>query len=225
GWPNWVLGNHDRHRVASRVGREQARVAQMLLLTLRGTPTCYYGDEIGMENVPIPPEKVQDPPAVNQPEIAHIIGRDPVRTPMQWDASPNAGFCDPDVDPWLPLAPDYRARNVAAQEQDPTSMLSLFRRLIELRRAHPALHGGAYRSLACGSGHEDVFAFERSDGNERFLVVLNFGGVHHRIDLRQALHAERATILLNTECNREGSVVLEEFELAPNEGVLARIDS
>jgi alpha-glucosidase len=82
-WRNWVLGNHDQHRTASRVGAMQARVACMLLLTLRGTPTCYYGDEIGMEDVPIPSHKVHDPAAVNQPEIAHISGRDPERTPMQ----------------------------------------------------------------------------------------------------------------------------------------------
>ena len=91
-WPNWVLGNHDQHRLATRVGAAQARVATMLLLTLRGTPTCYYGDELGMENVPIPPEFVQDPAARNQPEVAHLVGRDPERTPMQWDGSPNAGF-------------------------------------------------------------------------------------------------------------------------------------
>ena len=76
-WPNWVLGNHDQHRLATRVGPDQARVANMLLLTLRGTPTCYYGDELGMENVPIPLEMVQDPPAVNQPEIADIVGPRP----------------------------------------------------------------------------------------------------------------------------------------------------
>ena len=109
-WPNWVLGNHDQKRVASRVGPHQARVANMMLLTLRGTPTTYYGEELGMENVPIPPEMIQDPPAVNQPEIADVVGRDPVRTPMQWDASPNAGFTDPGVTPWLPLAADYRTR-------------------------------------------------------------------------------------------------------------------
>jgi len=89
-WPNWVLGNHDRHRVATRIGQAQARVANMLLLTLRGTPTTYYGEEIGMENVPIPLEFIQDPPAVNQPKIAHIVGRDPIRTPMQWNNSYNA---------------------------------------------------------------------------------------------------------------------------------------
>src|SRR5215211_3467911 len=127
-WPNWVLGNHDQHRLATRVGASQARVANMLLLTLRGTPTCYYGDELGMEDVLIPPEKIQDPPAVNQPEIAHIVGRDPERTPMQWDASPNAGFSSPDVkDLWLPLASDYQEVNVESQLNDPYSMLNFYR--------------------------------------------------------------------------------------------------
>ena len=87
GWPNWVLGNHDQHRVATRVGPAQARLAQMLLLTLRGTPTCYYGDEIGMEDVPIPLEHCMDPAALQQPALFEVWGRDPERTPMQWDAS------------------------------------------------------------------------------------------------------------------------------------------
>ena len=90
GWPNWVLGNHDNPRIASRIGAAQARVAAMLLLTLRGTPTLYYGDEIGMHNVPIPPDRVQDPFEKNVPGLG--LGRDPARTPMQWSAAPNAGF-------------------------------------------------------------------------------------------------------------------------------------
>ncbi len=150
GWPNWVLGNHDRHRIATRAGANQARVANMLLLTLRGTPTTYYGEEIGMENVTIPPEMVQDPPALNQPEIADVIGRDPVRTPMQWDASPNAGFTGPEVQPWLPLAENYAGHNAALQQQDKTSILSLYRALTALRRAEPAL-AEAHR----GNGAED----------------------------------------------------------------------
>src|SRR6266852_5355958 len=103
-WPNWVLGNHDKPRIATRVGREQARLAQMLLLTLRGTPTCYYGDEIGMQNVPIPLEQLQDPKAKVSPEHS----RDYERTPMQWNALANAGFTDPEVRPWLPVADDYQ---------------------------------------------------------------------------------------------------------------------
>ena len=94
-WPNWVLGNHDRPRIATRVGREQARTAQMLLLTLRGTPTCYYGDELGMQNVAIPAAPMHDPPGKQDPQHS----RDPQRTPMQWDTSPNAGFCPPEVQP------------------------------------------------------------------------------------------------------------------------------
>ena len=144
-WPNWVLGNHDQHRIATRIGAAQVRVATLLLLTLRGTPTCYYGDEIGMADVPIPPEFLQDPQAVNQPEIAHIVGRDPGRTPMQWDASPNAGFAPAGVRTWLPLAADYTTRNVAAQSSDPTSMLSFFRALTQLRQSSPALQIGEYR--------------------------------------------------------------------------------
>ena len=127
-WPNWVLSNHDQHRMATRIGAAQVRVATLLLLTLRGTPTCYYGDEIGMVDVPIPPEFLQDPQAVNQPEIAELVGRDPGRTPMQWDTSPNAGFAPAGVRTWLPLAADYTTCNVAVQAADLTSMLSFFRR-------------------------------------------------------------------------------------------------
>ena len=105
-WPNWVLGNHDRPRIASRVGREQARVAAMLLLTLRGTPTLYYGDEIGMHQVAIAPDQVRDPFEKNVPGIG--VGRDGCRTPMQWDATPHAGFSASGT--WLPLAGRLRPR-------------------------------------------------------------------------------------------------------------------
>src|SRR5213079_2805785 len=114
-WPNWVLGNHDQPRITSRVGREQARTAQMLLLTLRGTPTCYYGDELGMVNVPIPSELIHDPPGKVHPEYS----RDPERTPMQWDGSVHAGFCTPEAIPWLPVADDYQIYNVADEQHDP----------------------------------------------------------------------------------------------------------
>ena len=111
GWPNWVLGNHDKPRIASRVGLRQARVAAMLLLTLRGTPTLYYGDEIGMQDGAITAEQVRDPYEKNVPGLG--LGRDPERTPMQWDATRHAGFSN--HTPWLPVASDYRAVNVAAE--------------------------------------------------------------------------------------------------------------
>jgi alpha-glucosidase len=102
GWPNWVLGNHDRARVASRVGAAQARIAAMLLMTLRGTPTIYQGEEIGMTNVTIPPDVVQDPFERNVPGFG--CGRDPVRTPMPWTPHQHAGFST--GQPWLPLNAD-----------------------------------------------------------------------------------------------------------------------
>ncbi|HEX6960248.1 MAG TPA: alpha-amylase family glycosyl hydrolase, partial [Lacipirellula sp.] len=135
GWPNWVLGNHDNPRIASRIGIAQARVAQMMLLTLRGTPTMYYGDELGMQNVPIPPDRVQDPFEKNVPGLG--LGRDPERTPMHWSAEPNAGFTT--GVPWLPIGEHYKIRNVDSERENPQSMLTLVRRLLQLHRSEPAL--------------------------------------------------------------------------------------
>lgn len=214
-WPNWVLGNHDQHRVATRVGPDQARVAQMLLLTLRGTPTCYYGDELGMENVTIPPDRIQDPPALNQPEIAHIVGRDPERTPMQWDATPNAGFADAGVNPWLPVADDYGARNVAVQSQDSASMLTLYRRLVALRRDTPALYRGRY--VYAEGAPEDCLVYRREDGEQKLLIALNFSDSPQAIAMPDA---ETATIVLSTHLDRSGPAGGSMLHLRPNEGVI-----
>ena len=219
-WPNWVLGNHDQHRLATRVGPDQARVANMLLLTLRGTPTCYYGDELGMENVPIPPEKIQDPPAVNQPEIAHIVGRDPERTPMQWDDSPNAGFSAPDIkDLWLPLAPNYKEVNVANQQEDPRSFLNYFRKLLACRKSTPALQIGGYRSInpESAEAQENCFVFERQSGDQRVIVALNFSNREQKLSLP---NLETGKIVLSTILDREGDVSLSGFSLWENEGCI-----
>ncbi|NDJ78695.1 MAG: DUF3459 domain-containing protein [Chloroflexi bacterium] len=219
-WPNWVLGNHDQPRIASRAGREQARVAAMLLLTLRGTPTIYYGEEIGMENVSIPPDLARDPQAVNQPEMAEELGRDPYRTPMQWDASDNAGFAPAGVTPWLPLAGDFPVRNVAKQTTDPTSLLSLYRALIALRRDEPALAAGAFQVIE--TGVDDVLAYVRSAPEaDRFLAVLNIGNRAHTLDLSTA--AVSAEIVFSTDMVRNGAVTLSTLALAANEGVLLRL--
>ncbi len=223
-WPNWVLGNHDQHRLATRVGADQARVANMLLLTLRGTPTCYYGDEIGMADVRIPPEFLQDPQAVNQPEIADIVGRDPERTPMQWDDSPNAGFAPAGVQTWLPVAADYRTRNVAAQSQEPTSMLAFYRVLTALRQSSPALAIGDYKSV--DTGKDEVFAYLRTartpsseqSGEQRYLVVLNFGAATHRLDFSGL--GRQGNIVLSTNMLSKGAVPLRRLYLSPNEGIV-----
>ena len=167
GWPNWVLGNHDKPRITSRLGPAQARIAAMLLLTLRGTPTLYYGDELGMHDVPIPPEMVQDPLEKNVPGLG--LGRDPQRTPMQWDATPCAGFTTGTA--WLPVGKDHQTVNVAAERDDPHALLVLYRRLIELRRREPALAVGSYARLQAADG---LFAYLRREGARSFLIVLNF---------------------------------------------------
>lgn len=168
GWPNWVLGNHDRPRIAARLGEAQARVAAMLLLTLRGTPTLYYGDELGIGRVDIPPAQMHDPRELREPGLG--LGRDPARTPMPWDAAPNAGFTT--GTPWLPLNPDWPERNVARLAQAPGSPLALHRRLLALRRAHPAL---AIGDIALLDAEGDVLAYERRSGDERLLIALNLG--------------------------------------------------
>jgi alpha-glucosidase len=196
GWPNWVLGNHDKSRIASRIGSEQARLAALLLLTLRGTPTMYYGDEIGMRDVPIPPEEVQDPFEKNEPGKG--VGRDPERTPMQWDASPSAGFTT--GRPWLRLADDWTLVNVAAQERDPRSMLSLNRRLIRLRRQHATLTRGAYEPVTATG---DLFAFSRVDGSERLTIAANFGS--QPIPLPMTMAPSSSSVLLSTHMDRDGS--------------------
>ena len=205
GWPNWVLGNHDRPRVATRVGAEQARVAMLLLLTLRGTPTIYYGDELGLEDVPIPPELVQDPRELNEPGIG--MGRDPVRTPMAWDASPNAGFTT--GEPWLPLHADWTRRNVAAQRADPVSMWSFTRELLALRHAHPALSIGDYHAVEAGG---DILAYERRHGDERLLIVLNLGGERRRFALPDWALGKRT--LLSAQGGSDPA------DVGPNEGVI-----
>ncbi|MEI9849507.1 MAG: alpha-amylase family glycosyl hydrolase [Sphingomonas sp.] len=205
GWPNWVLGNHDRPRVATRVGAEQARVAMLLLLTLRGTPTIYYGDELGMEDVPIPPDLVQDPRELNEPGIG--MGRDPVRTPMAWDTGANAGFTS--GKPWLPLHADWAARNVATERADPTSMWSLTQRLLALRRAHPALSVGSWHAIDCAG---DLLAYERRHGGERLLVVLNLGARPQPFSIPE--WAEGLGVLLATGDGDDPALLL------PNEGYI-----
>ena len=215
GWPNWVLSNHDQHRLASRIGPAQARVAAMLLLTLRGTPTLYYGDEIGMRDVAIPPGLVQDPWEKNVPGLG--LGRDPERTPMQWDTRPNAGFTT--GTPWLPVAADYRTVNVAVERDEPTSMLTLYRRLIALRRALPALAVGAYTPV---TAHGDLLAYVRAYAEQRCLVVLNLGSQPQQLELDHA--GPRGQITLSTHFDRTGEHVRGSVALRPDEGIIVVVE-
>ena len=205
GWPNWVLGNHDRPRAATRFGGRQARVAAMLLLTLRGTPTIYYGDEIGLEDVAIPARQVQDPRELREPGLG--LGRDPVRTPMAWDASANAGFTS--GAPWLPLHQDWADRNVAAQRDKPGSMWRLYRDLLALRRARPALSVGDWLPVECSDA---LLAYERRCGAERMLVVLNLTDRPQSFAIPE--WAEGLSVLLAAQGGGDPAI------LGPDEGLI-----
>ncbi|HEY7623499.1 MAG TPA: alpha-amylase family glycosyl hydrolase [Candidatus Limnocylindria bacterium] len=200
-WPDYTLSNHDRHRAVSRYGSDRAGVAAMMLLTLRGTPFIYYGEEIGMTDVPIPPMRVVD-----------IDGRDPERTPMQWDASANAGFTS--GEPWLPIAADHSRRNVAAQRDDPTSLFSFYRRLIWLRKSSAPLRRGSYRTMPAPRG---VFAYAREADGERALVALNFTSAPASASLGEG----RGRILISTDRSRDSEDVdLTRVRLLPDEGIV-----
>ena len=211
GWPNWVLSNHDRPRVPARVGARQARLAAMLLLTLRGTPTIYYGDEIGLSEVDLTPDQVRDPLEHNVPGLG--IGRDGARTPMQWDGGTHAGFSH--CEPWLPLAPDHRAKNVANQRHDETSILNLYRRLIAARRAMPVLSVGTYRPVAAQG---DLLLFLREHTGDRALVALNLGDDATTVEFGSDRF--RGQILVSTLGDRDEEPVGGRLDLRAGEGLV-----
>lgn len=188
--PNFVLGNHDTYRLASRYGVQNHRSAGLLLLTLQGVPTLYYGDELGMENVPVPPERWQDPVMWRKTNVTE--GRDPERAPMPWQSGPNAGFSPPGVQPWLPLPEAYASLCVAAQSADPGSTLNFYQRLLRLRRELPALAEGGFAWLE--GLPEDVFGYLRQAGEQRLLVLIAFGDQAKTLEL-SALGAQANTLL------------------------------
>ena len=205
--PTYAFSNHDQSRHASRWGHDRARAAAFLLLTLRGVAVLYAGEEIGM--VDADPASLPDPPFDR-------AGRDAVRTPMQWDPGARGGFTN--GTPWLPLV-DPEVRNVAEQAADPASLLSLYRRLIAVRRASPALARGSQRSLFGVA--PDVLAWMRESDEERVLVLLNVGRTARDCDLGRVLADDGDVLVATTE--RAGRIALAGLTLAPYEGIALRL--
>lgn len=217
-WPCWMLSSHDGVRVATRAGAEQAGVAAMLLLTLRGTPILYYGDEIGMENVDVPEEKERDPQGKR-------IGRkrDPVRTPMRWDNQAYAGFSP--SEPWLPVGDDVDTVSVNAQSNS-KSLLELYRRLLSLRKEESALSVGAMTSC---SVRDDVLWYRREADDGRFLVLLNIGAERRSFEMSDVADPSHpndsqisAMIVVSTMLDRLDEV-RDRVELRENEGIILRL--
>jgi alpha-glucosidase len=218
-WPTWCLENHDHSRVATRYdedgrGRARARAAALLLLGLRGCAFVYQGQELGLPDARIPREAALD-----------LDGRDPERAPIPWErpsiAGPGAGFTT--GTPWLPVVEEADELAVAAQRDDPRSALSLWRRLIALRRSSRALSGGDHRMLASG---DDVIAWIREGGGERMLVAINMSTVSVTCDLGDLGDpgAPPGRIELSTDPDRpDGTVDPRSLGLAPDEGVVVRL--
>jgi alpha-glucosidase len=210
-WPNWVLGNHDEVRLATRIGDQQTRIAAMLLMTLRGTPFIYNGDELGMRSVPIARSQMRDSRVKTM--RSHRYSRDGARTPMRWDSSPGSGFTR-STTPWLPLGEDINPADVAQQQADRNSLLNLYRDLIALRRQTPALIGGEFVPLpTC----RDVLAYERHGGGQRLRVALNMGGDEHRIACEGDWQ-----VMITTFRDRAGETFSGHLTLRPHEGLIAR---
>ncbi len=211
--PTYVLGNHDHRRLMTRFSQMQARLLSLMLLTLRGTVFIYYGEEIGMKNVPIPEEKTKDGFAHQSKDMK--ISRDPERTPMQWSADTHAGFST--ATPWLPVSEDFTTVNVETEKSDPKSMISLYVTLLNLRKSSECLRYGAFTPLPTAS--PEVFSYERELKKEAWFVMLNFSNatVTEASPCAEALTQVFSTYMDTSVSLQNGSVTLR-----PYEGILLR---
>jgi len=207
-WPNNVLSNHDIKRAASRYcfGEDDRRVkvAAAMLLTLRGTPFIYYGEEIGLRNIPIKRKAdVKDP--IGKTFWPFHKGRDGCRAPMQWNSKTNAGFSQ--ADPWLPVNKDFPTRNVVKQASDPDSLLNFYKRLIKIRKSEPALQRGSFTSLVEDPHH--ILSYCRTLGNDQIMVILNFSSRDLHFDLPDG----QWDSLLNENKSIAGSLPLSPYQV------------
>ncbi len=217
-WPTYVLNNHDNKRSATRFHApqddERLKVAAAMILTLRGTPFLYAGEEIGMRDIKLKRSEIQDPVGKHYWPIN--VGRDGCRSPMQWNAAANAGFSG--GQPWLKVHPNYLTRNVTAQEQDPRSLLNFYRKLLELRRNTPALHRGSF--LALNYDPRRVLGYLRQEGSQTVLVALNFGKRKVRLALGESLRHARWELLLSNKRDATPSVESGWLALAGDEACI-----
>ena len=209
-YPTYVLGNHDQSRIAAKLGEGSARTAALLQLTLRGVPFIYYGEELGMRDVEIPEEKARDPMAVNMKGFD--FGRDPQRTPMQWDASRFGGFSD--VEPWLPLEKEFKERNVASEEKDNKSFLNLYKSVIKLRKTRKSLEEG--KLVPLDFKNPNVLGFVRKEKEEKTLILANFSQEEQIVELPKSSWRTVLSTKLDVENRKEKDQIL----LRPSEGII-----
>ena len=208
GWTNWTMGNHDEIRLASRLPEGHERLAALLLLTLRGAPFLYYGDELGMKQAEIAEDRRRDPWGLT----VERLGRDGARTPMHWTSGPNAGFSEPESEPWLSLGADHERLNVESELEDPGSMLNLYRRLLGLRRGSTALKLGSFLSHPAST--DEVYAYRRVSDDETKTVILNLSRRSQRLSVGVG------RVVFSTENPTRDDQIRDEVDLAPGEGLI-----
>jgi len=231
GWPPVVFSNHDQSRHIDRYGKNgdpvrRARAAALLLFTLRGTPFLYYGEELGLRDGTLRRSDLRDPYTIRY--WPWKAGRDPARTPMPWDDSPQAGFTT--GKPWLPLSPDWPQTNVAWEQKHRGSMLSFYKQLIRLKRTSRALTSGIYQPVEV-EGRE-CLAYQRvfqSEGQtEAMLIALNFSAREQTFSLLEtvSIPTRTGTLILSTHPRRgEETWTADRFRLGPDEGIIVRLES
>lgn len=211
-FPNYVLSNHDYLRFHSKTGKEQSRCAALIQLTLRGIPTVYYGDELGLDNCDTSHVAPQDPFEKNAPGLG--LNRDPSRTPFLWDDSKYAGFST--VAPWLPVHKTYKKDNVKFQSKDPHSFLNLYKRLINLHKSGVIKHG-FYKSFDTGS--ETVYGYTRTHQDKTIAVIIQFSDKNEDVVL-----SFKGKIMFNTHLDRQNEVLDGSLNLGPYEGVVVEVE-
>ncbi|ULQ58701.1 alpha-glucosidase [Brucepastera parasyntrophica] len=221
GWPNFTFSNHDQPRHATRFGvrNEDHQLARMqiiamLLLTLRGTPFMYYGEEIGMKNVRVPHSEMSDPSGKTFWPLP--LGRDGQRTPMQWSSAENAGFTESGVLPWLPIHKNYREVNAEKQQADPGSLWHWYRKLLAIRKTHEELRTGRFSFIK--KGKNSVLAFRRAGETGLIECYLNFSNRKKRVGLPVDVQ-----VVLGNFRGEQEKLPAGRLELAPYEALLVKI--
>jgi len=211
--PIYCMGNHDQHRLATRIGEKQARASALMQFSLPGMPVIYYGDELGMTDGDIGPEDVHDTFELQVP--GQGFGRDPERTPMQWDDSENAGFSK--VKPWLPVSQNYERLNLNSEMLDPGSFFNLYKQLLALRQKFEVLRHGSYQSIDVYD--EDIFCFERRTQKECMITLINFCDDEVTV-VHDILKGE---IIISTHPETTMKKVNKSVKLLPNEAIILKV--
>ncbi len=214
GWPALAFSSHDQPRSFSRFSKgkdsiSRAKAAAVLLLTLRGTPFIYYGEEIGMRNGIIKRHEIEDPIGLHYWPVNK--GRDGERTPMQWSNKKNAGFSE--AKPWLKVNPEYPETNAGSEEKNPSSLLNVYKKLIALRKQNPALHSGDWEQIKTGPA---IIAYFRSSGVQKMIIAVNLSNKKRFFKINDG---ERWKLIFSTHIRKE-SVIKNTAGLQPYEALI-----